>query len=410
MWFSGVNFTENTAADCWNQAWLWNASDEEIILWNPSLASNETSSSSAVSAPVTTTSQAEFTRYPCTMAPSSSYCVQLATPTSSKNGTAVKTPVPRANGEIANCTDWYASQSKYDTCYSVITGRHLLFDEFYAMNPSVKSDCSGLSIGTYYCISTYEGGFPPGFPGWVSSSSSPISSIPLTTSTPTGNGVSTPSPIQTGMVSTCNQFYKVVADDGCYDIANEHGIPLASFYAWNPAVKTDCSGLQADEYVCVGVKLTSTSAVVTATTSVSGVTTPSPIQKGMVSTCDTFYDVHPGDSCYDIADTHGVSLDTFYTWNPAVKTDCSGLQPDEYVCVGVKAATGTGVTTPYPVQTGMVATCDAFYKVIADDSCVDIANANGVPVASFYAWNPAVKTDCSGLQVSEYVCVGISST
>lgn len=53
-----------------------------------------------------------------------------------------------------------------------------------------------------------------------------------------------------------------------------------------------------------------------------------------------------------------ISLDSFYACNPAVKTDCSGLQADEYVGVGVKAATGTGVTTPYPVQTGMVATCD----------------------------------------------------
>lgn len=165
------------------------------------------------------------------------------------------------------------------------------------------------------------------------------------------------------MVSTCNQFYKVIAGDGCYDIANDHGIPLVSFYAWNPAVKTDYSGLQADEYVCVGVKSTSTSAVVPATTSVSGITTPSPIQTGMVSTCDTFCDVHSGDSCYNIAATHGVS----YAWNLAVKIDCSGLQPDEYVCVGVKAAAGTGVTTPYPVQTGMVATCDEFYKVIAGD-------------------------------------------
>ncbi|CAG8935539.1 unnamed protein product, partial [Penicillium salamii] len=387
------------------QAWLSNVSDEEIILWNPSLTSNETSSSSAASAPATATGQAEFTQYPCTMAPSSSYCVQLATPTSS----TIKTPVPRANGEIANCTNWYASQSKYDTCYSVITGRHLSFAEFYAMNPSVKSDCSGLSIGTYYCVSTYEGGYPPGFPGWASSSSSPVSSIPLTSSTPTNSGVSTPSPIQTGVVSTCDKFYKVVADDGCYDIANDHGITLASFYTWNPAVKTDCSGLQANEYVCVGVKSTSTSAV-SATTSVSGVTTPSPIQTGMISTCDTFYDVHSGDSCYDVAETHGVSLDSFYAWNPAVKTDCSGLQPDEYVCVGVKATTGTGVTTPYPIQTGMVATCDEFYKVIADDSCVDIASAKGIPVASFYNWNPAVKTDCSGLQANEYVCVGVSSS
>lgn len=155
--------------------------------------------------------------------------------------------------------------------------------------------------------------------------------------TPTNSGVSTPSPIQTGMVSTCDKFYKVIADDGCYDIANDHGIPLASFYTWNPAVKTDCSGLQANEYICVSVKSTSTSAV-TATTSVSGVTTPSPIQTGMVSTCDTFYDVQSGNSCYDIADTHGVSLDSFYAWNPAVKTDCSGLQANEYVCVGVSSS------------------------------------------------------------------------
>ncbi|KAJ5175095.1 uncharacterized protein N7482_000972 [Penicillium canariense] len=70
------------------------------------------------------------------------------------------------------------------------------------------------------------------------------------------------------------------------------------------------------------------------------------------------------------------------------------------------SATGTGVTTPYPVQTGMVATCDEFYKVIADDSSVDIANANGIPVASFYTWNPAVETDCSGLQaIYDWTCL-----
>jgi spore germination protein YaaH len=323
------------------------------------------------------------------------------------SSTAVKTPIPRASGEIANCTDWFAPKSKYHTCNSVLTGRHISFDEFYAMNPSVKSDCSGLSIGTHYCISTYAGGYPPGFPGWVPSSSSPVSSIPLTTSTPIGNGVSTPSPIQTGMVSTCDQFYKVIANDGCYDIASDHEITLASFYAWNPAVKTDCSGLQANEYVCVGVKSTTTSSVVT--TPASGVTTPSPIQTGMISTCDTFYDVLSGDSCYDIANTYAISLDSFYAWNPAVKTDCSGLQPNDYVCIGVKSTTGTGVTTPSPIQTGMVSTCDQFYKVIANDGCYDIASSHEITLASFYAWNPAVKTDCSGLQANEYVCVGVSS-
>jgi LysM repeat protein len=100
-------------------------------------------------------------------------------------------------------------------------------------------------------------------------------------------------------------------------------------------------------------------------------------------------------------------LSNFYTWNPAVKTDCSGLQANEYVCVGVES-TRTGVTTPYLVQTGMVSTCDKFYKVVADDSCVNIANEYGISMSSFYAWNPAVKTDCTGLQADEYVCVTVA--
>lgn len=127
----------------------------------------------------------------------------------------------------------------------------------------------------------------------------------------------------------------------------------------------------------------------------------------MVSTCNKFYKVVSDDSCYDIANDHGVSLFNFYAWNPAVNTDCSGLQANEYVCVGVKSTT-TGVTTPYPVQTGMVSTCDQFYKVVSGDSCVDITSEYGISTSSFYAWNPAVKTDCTGLQADEYVCVAVA--
>ena len=32
-----------------------------------------------------------------------------------------------------------------------------------------------------------------------------------------------------------------------------------------------------------------------------------------------------GDGCYDLADAHGIELDDFYTWNPALMDDCSGL-------------------------------------------------------------------------------------
>lgn len=126
------------------------------------------------------------------------------------------------------------------------------------------------------------------------------------------------------MVSNCDAFYKVIANDSCYDIANNHAVSLANFYAWNLAVKKDCSGLQANEYVCFGVESTTT-----------GITTPYPVQTGMVSTCDKFYKVVADDSCVDIANEYGISTSSFYAGNPAVKTDCTGLQADEYLCVAV---------------------------------------------------------------------------
>ncbi|KAJ5166767.1 uncharacterized protein N7482_005548 [Penicillium canariense] len=129
----------------------------------------------------------------------------------------------------------------------------------------------------------------------------------------------------------------------------------------------------------------------------------------MVSNCDAFYKVTAGDTCVDIANSHSIPVSSFYSWNPAVKADCTGLQASEYVCVDVKSsATSTGITTPAPIQTGMVSNCDNFYKVVTNDQCGQIASEYSIPLSSFYSWNLAVRTDCSGLQASEYVCVGVA--
>lgn len=37
---------------------------------------------------------------------------------------------------------------------------------------------------------------------------------------------------------------------------------------------------------------------------------------------------------YNIATSHGITLDQFYTYNPAVENNCSGLRWNYYVCVG----------------------------------------------------------------------------
>jgi hypothetical protein len=42
------------------------------------------------------------------------------------------------------------------------------------------------------------------------------------------------------MVSGCTKFYLVVANDGCWAIAQSNSIELADFYKWNPAVGFDC--------------------------------------------------------------------------------------------------------------------------------------------------------------------------
>ncbi|KAL4733764.1 hypothetical protein BDV11DRAFT_175388 [Aspergillus similis] len=332
------NVTENEAADCWSLAGVVGITDEELILWNPSLSQNSTS----VGPPsVITTNSVTMTitynpfAYPCTLAENTSYCIAVASPTTTTEGQvpAIATPAPRAAGEIANCTVWFQILSERDTCETILDNYWLAFEELYAMNPSIKDDCSGLVMGTYYCISTYPEGVPGGQPDWTG----PTYEWGTTS---TSSGVSTPSPVQTGIVATCNEFYKVVAGDTCYDIAQDIGIDLDTFYKWNPAVKTDCSGLQADVYVCVGVS-GSTLPTTTATTSgatttiTTGISTPTPTQTGMVENCGKFYLVQAGDGCWDLANEKGIALEDFYDWNPAVGDDCSGLQADVYVCVGL---------------------------------------------------------------------------
>ncbi|KAL3479631.1 hypothetical protein BJX99DRAFT_244778 [Aspergillus californicus] len=239
-------------SDCWSLAGIVDISGEELILWNPSLGENSTSigpPSTITTNSITLTVISNSYAYPCILAESTSYCIAVASPTTTTEGqqSAIATPVPRAAGEITNCTQWFQVQFDGDTCESILGTFWLVFEELYAMNPSVKEDCSGLVRGTYYCISTYPGGVPGGQPDWTGPTyewGTWTSTTPsATTST---SGVSTPSAVQTGIVAACNEFYKVVTGDSCYDIAQDNDIELSDFYDWNPAVKTDCSGLQGD--------------------------------------------------------------------------------------------------------------------------------------------------------------------
>lgn len=247
----------------------------------------------------------------------------------------------------------------------------------------------------------------------------------------------TPYPVQPGMVQGCNRFYLVQAGDDCNGVVAGADISLSDFYAWNPAVGPTCSYLVKGDYVCLGLKQkptpkptsapapTSSPATSAAPTSVkpapNTVSTPSPIQSGMTSNCDQFHRVDWGDRCNNLARDAGISLQDFYAWNPAVGSECSYLVVGDYVCLhtfapAAQSATPTaepstssasaagGVATPSPIQSGMVGGCTRFYQVKPNDNCIDVAAAAGVRLADFYAWNPAVGTSCTNLDIGDYVC------
>jgi len=91
-------------------------------------------------------------------------------------------------------------------------------------------------------------------------------------------------------------------------IASSHGISLASFYAWNPAVGSTCATLIAGDYVCVNViGATTTTASKTTSTKGNGVSTPTPTQSGMTTSCKRSM-IGLRDQCGTIASNAGITL------------------------------------------------------------------------------------------------------
>lgn len=170
--------------------------------------------------------------------------------------------------------------------------------------------------------------------------------------------------IQTGMTCGCTKFYKIASGDGCWQIANDNGITLDNFYAWNPA-NADCKSLFPGDYACVAkgapVTTTKTTAIPTSTgpfipwlctfdpkkgeyvcptapptatpTSVKN-PAPGPTQEGINAKCNKWVLQKTGVYCFDMAKAAGIALDRLYTLNPALKGDCSGLWSGYAYCIG----------------------------------------------------------------------------
>lgn len=90
-----------------------------------------------------------------------------------------------------NCTQW-GYVYNFTDCNSLLGLYDLTIAELYEMNPSVGSDCTGLNVGTYYCVSWFPNGENPDDWGYQYTDTAVVTA----TSTVPSDGISTPSPVQ----------------------------------------------------------------------------------------------------------------------------------------------------------------------------------------------------------------------
>ncbi|KFY72763.1 hypothetical protein V499_07098 [Pseudogymnoascus sp. VKM F-103] len=227
---------------------------------------------------------------------------------------AGSTPAPLT---VSDCSGWVVVTSSM-TCTSIATTYGITIAKFEAMNPILGPSCQ-LIDSFAFCIEENFGGAAPTSASGCTTLVTITTPTTITTATTTsaGNGISTPTPYQSGMTTSCNSFRLVIADDQCGTIATEAG---------------------AGYCLCIGVigGSTPTKSLAPSTTSPGNdVSTPTPIQLGMTSSCGAFHLVQANDQCGAIATSAGISLKQFCAWNPSVSTACSTLFAGDYVCISL---------------------------------------------------------------------------
>ncbi|KAH7077167.1 LysM domain-containing protein [Paraphoma chrysanthemicola] len=263
-----------------------------------------------------------------------------------------------------DCTYWVNYDGSQD-CAQMLEENWATLENFRRWNPSIGPNCSGLTKEKSYCVEAiFEA--PPGVTTKVPSSSTTPTPTPTSTPTvaasskgsssptldsssktlatslapsptiPVGSGIETPLPTQQEIVSNCDHFYRVKADeeagavptptnpgngiatpqppqpdrgDQCASIAAANGITFTQFQLWNPRVGANCGGPWAESYACI--RIVAHTPGPAPTKPLNGMQTLSPTQFGMTTICRKFDLVKPGEICDTITKRNGISLANF---------------------------------------------------------------------------------------------------
>ncbi|KAL1616832.1 hypothetical protein SLS56_011264 [Neofusicoccum ribis] len=318
------------AGNCAFAAQDYNVTVEDLGIWNPSLANS--------SAP------------DCAFTLGLRYCgswydqpKNYPTPTTpepedpgSTTAPAVP-PGPTHSGQPADCDEWHVVVEG-DSCQSVADAAGISREQFLAWNPAVSEDClTNFWLDQAYCVGTAGDG----------TTTTTAASQPITTTTAT---VPTPgAPTHTGQPANCDDWHIVVTGDTCTSVAEEAGISLAQFLAWNPAVSADCvDNFWLEQAYCIGVSGDDAPATTTATTTSAPAASPTSttppaewMQEGMAANCNKWSRAVAGDYCFAFAERNQITLSQLVEWNTALGTNgdncATAFWLDYYYCVGVSA-------------------------------------------------------------------------
>ncbi|CAO2650794.1 Nn.00g020860.m01.CDS01 [Neocucurbitaria sp. VM-36] len=343
------------------------------------------------------------------------------TPTSAASATPTSTRLPFATDTRDDCYRYFdGSQMQMDIsgtsfrhqCDLAAAVYEVTLEELLTWNPDLGNDTAAANCifqpGVRYCGRFYVDSPPP-----------PV------------EGPNFFFPLREGYDVNCTDFGDVPADFTCSDVLVTYNLTIAQFFKMNPAVGSDCGNLWTEQAYCIASPnappLAPSASPTAVTPSSSAAPGPSaPTHTGQPANCVRWHTVVDGDNCASVADKYFITMEQFFTWNPAVSKDCTtNFWLDQAYCVGTSdsisvsrsappAPTPTSsLVIPTPNQpNNAVSNCNKVAQALEGDYCSLFAERNGITATQLYAWNRALDNGdgCGSSFWKDYwYCVGISA-
>ncbi|KAK7425110.1 hypothetical protein QQX98_000024 [Neonectria punicea] len=221
-------------------------------------------------------------------------------------------------------------------------------------------------------------------------------------------------PVHDGQPKNCNAWHTVKEGDDCETVPKKYYISKKQFLVWNPAVSEDClKNFWLKSAYCVGVdesmtggssgtSLTKTSAM----TSKIGASTTQSTKDTSTSASESIHHSTTGGSTLTTSNPGQITSEITTT---AVNTTYSVRNPVS--TWNITTPTTDMTWPPKATQSGQPEDCNNWHLVLPGSTCVTVLNRYSafMKKEDFFKWNPEVHTDCSGLFVDYWVCVGIRS-